>query len=103
MQFRDVTLTGVLLYLSIGLVACGSSVKGTYSDATGSYVLDVKSGGAATLTFMGESAPCTYTVAGTQLGLDCHGEAGKTAFTMHDDGSLTGPPGTLIPALRKTK
>jgi len=35
--------------------------------------------------------------------LDCKGDPGKVTFTIHDDGSLTGPPGTFMPALRKRK
>ena len=95
---------GSLACLSgLGLSGCGKNVKGTYSDASGTYVLDVKSGSDATLSFLGESTPCTYAVSGDQLNLDCHGQSGKVGFTIHDDGSLTGPPGTAIPALRKTK
>lgn len=100
---QKVVVIGSLIYVGGGLTGCGRSVKGTYSDASGTYVLDVKSGSEATLTFLGESAPCTYAVSGDQLSLDCHGLSGKVAFTIHDDGSLTGPPGTAIPALRKAK
>jgi hypothetical protein len=96
-------LIGCLVCAGVGLSGCGRSVKGTYADTTGSYVLNVKSGSAATLTFLGASTPCTYAVSGDQLYLDCHGQSGKVAFTIHNDGSLTGPPGTVIPALRKAK
>jgi len=88
---------------AMGLSGCGKNVKGTYSDASGTYVLNVKSGSDATLSFLGKSAACNYVVSGDQLDLDCHGQSGKVAFTIHDDGSLTGPPSTAIPALRKTK
>ena len=85
-----------------GLIGCGPNIKGTYSDG-GSIILEVRSGGAATFTFMGDSVPCTYAVAGSQFSLDCQGQAGKLTFTIHDDGSLVGPPGTFVPPLRKTK
>src|SRR4051794_5628170 len=87
----------------IGLSGCRKDVKGTYADASGNYVLDVKSGSDATLSFFGKSMACAYAVSGDILALDCHGQSGKVAFTIHDDGSLSGPPGTAIPALRKTK
>ena len=101
--FRDAILMAALCGLSCALVSCGSGMKGTYSDGAGSFLLDLKSGGEATFTFMGDAAPCSYAVDGNKLTLNCKGEAGKVVMTVHDDGSLTGPPGTFMPALRKTK
>jgi hypothetical protein len=62
---------------------------------------ELKSGNKATFTFAGDSANCTYNVGGAKIELTCQGE--KTEFTIHDDGSLTGPPGNLMGVLRKTK
>lgn len=101
LRTKAVVITS-LVCAGSGLIGCGPSIKGTYSDG-GSILLEVRSGGAATLTFMGDSAPCTYAVAGSQFNLDCQGQAGKLTFTIHDDGSLVGPPGTFVPPLRKTK
>jgi hypothetical protein len=94
-----------LLIIAAGLAttSCTSSMKGTYSDPGGGVVLDLKSGGDANITFMGETAACTYTTSGSQLTLDCKPPAGKIVFSIHDDGSLTGPPGGFMPALRKQK
>jgi hypothetical protein len=78
-------------------------MKGTYSDAGGGVVLDLRSGGKATFTFQGDAADCTYDTNEKKLSVDCKGPAGKTIFNVHDDGSLTGPPGSFIPALRKSK
>ena len=89
---------GVCLCLLSG---CKSKMTGTYSDSLRSVVVDLKSGGKANFTYMGDVADCTYSVSGTQLTLKCGGEAGTTVFTIHDNDSLTGPPGSLIPALRK--
>ena len=90
--------------VSLTIVACGASgVKGTYSDPGGSMVLEVRSGGQATFTFMGSPAACTYAAEGDKLNLDCKGDAGKIVMTIHDDGSLTGPPGGFMPVLRKSK
>lgn len=89
-----------LLAVSAG---CSSGPRGTYSDTPGSVVLDLKSGGKANFTYMGDVADCTYTTSGKQLTLNCKGEAGTTVFTIHDNDTLTGPPGSFIPALRKQK
>jgi hypothetical protein len=91
----------LVLLMMLTWTSCGSKVQGTYSDVTGGVMLELKSGGQATFTFAGEATPCTYKVDGNQLTLDCKGD--QTVFTIHDDGSLTGPPGNLIGALRKTK
>ena len=82
----------LLLVLVLPWTACGNSVQGAYSDMSGAFILEVWPGGEATLTFQGEAMPCTYRVDKNQLMLDCKGD--KTVFTIHDDGSLTGPPGT---------
>jgi hypothetical protein len=84
-------------------IGCTSGPSGTYSDTMGSVILELKSGGKANVTFMGEVADCTDSTSGNQLTLDCKGQAGKIVFTIHDDGSLTGPPGGFMPALRKQK
>jgi len=102
-MFRDMALPGVVLCVSCAFAGCGSSVTGTYADASGSFGLDVKSGGQATITYMGAADPCTYTSTGKQLTLNCQGQAGNAVFTINDDGSLTGPPDSAIPQLKKTK
>ncbi len=101
-HFRDAVLTATLVCLICALASCSAGVKGTYSDPSGSFVLEVRSGGEATITFGGDTGKCTYTVDGDKLSLDCPGQA-KVVFTIHDDGSLTGPPGNAIPDLRKRK
>jgi|GEM_PF-898897 len=100
-------LSLVLLLVTLASLAggegCGSSVQGTYSDPNGAITLELKSGGKAAFTFMGETAQCNYTVDGKKLMLDCKGDPGKVTLTIQDDGSLTGPPGTFMPPLRKRK
>ena len=81
--------------------SCGNRVKGTYTDRSGGIMLELKSDHKATFTFAGDSAECTYDVAASKVMLTCQSE--KTEFTIHDDGSLTGPPGNLMGVLRKTK
>ena len=95
--FVALTLASTLL----ALAACGGSkTAGTYSNENGSIVLDLKSGGSGSLTIAGESKPCTYTAADTQIKLVCDGD--ETDFDIHDDGSLTGPPGSLVGVLKKS-
>jgi hypothetical protein len=91
------------LFLIFAYAACTSGPSGTYSDANGAVLLELKSGGKANITFMGEMADCTDSTSGNQLTLDCKPPAGKIVFTIHDDGSLTGPPGGFMPMLRKQK
>lgn len=99
-------MSALLLVLAGVAAACvgtGSNMKGTYSDPSGAFILDLRSGGKAMLTFSGESTQCGYTVADRSVNLDCPEPAGKLALAVHDDGSLTGPPGTAMPQLRKSK
>lgn len=82
---------------------CKSSLEGTYSDAMGSTILELRSGGKANFTWMGNVLDCSYKGGGTSLTLTCKDDANPTVFNIHDDGSLTGPPGTFMPPLRKQK
>jgi hypothetical protein len=91
----------MLAVLALGLVGCGSGVRGTYSDQTGAFVLDLKSGGKASFAIPGDAVSCNYRVDGESLTLDCPGDAGKLVFTIHGDGSMTGPRDSFMPALRK--
>lgn len=93
-------VAGLLVLLFSG---CNSGPRGTYTDANGAVILELKGGGKANFTFMGDVQDCTYDSAGKQLTLTCKGEAGKTVFNIHEDGSLTGPPGSFMPPLRKEK
>lgn len=93
--------TGALILLISG---CSSGPRGVYSDANGAVILELRSGGNANFTFMGDVENCTYDSSGKQLTLTCKGSpAPVTVFNIHDDGSLTGPPGTFMPPLRKQK
>jgi hypothetical protein len=76
---------------------------GTYSDPSRAVLLELKAGGKANFTFMGDVEDCTYSSSGTHLTLKCKGDAGTVVFTIHEDGSLTGPPGSFMPGLRKEK
>ena len=95
-----------LLSALAGLVVsgCHSGPSGTYTDGTGTVILELKGGGSANFTFLNQVQDCSYSSSGTQLTLTCKGDAtGPTVFTIHDDGTLTGPPGSFMPPLRKEK
>ena len=102
MRLRD--SMGLIVGIAVLLISgCNSGPRGTYTDANGAVILELKSGGKANFTFMGDVQDCTYESSGMQLTLTCKGEAGRTLFNIHDDGSLTGPAGSFMPPLRKEK
>jgi hypothetical protein len=92
-------LGGVVLFIAFTTAACGSKMEGTYTQ--GMITLDVKSGGKANFTMMGETYACTYKVKGDKLMLDCTPKGEKVDFIIHDDGSLTGPG--FIGSMKKSK
>jgi hypothetical protein len=85
------------------LPGCNSGLQGTYTDANGAVILELRSGGKANFTFMGDVEDCSYDSSGKQITLTCKGGGGKTVFSVHDDGSLTGVAGSFMPPLRKEK
>ena len=102
MGFRKATFA-VAAILVMLLPGCKSSLAGTYSDAMGSVILELRSGGKANFTFMGDVQDCSYETGDKKLTLSCKREAGTTVFNIHDDGTLTGPAGSFMPPLRKQK
>jgi hypothetical protein len=77
------------------------SLEGTYSDVSGAFKLELKSGGKATLTTLNSPTACTYKKDGKQLTVVC--ETQTLAFTVQDDGSLMPPPEAGIGPLKKGK
>ncbi len=102
---RDLgTLAIVSAAIALLICGCNSGPKGTYTDANGAVILELRSGGKANFTFMGDVEECSYKASDRQLTLSCKGSpVPTTVFNIHDDGSLTGPPGSLMPPLRKEK
>jgi hypothetical protein len=86
--------------LAVSLAACGGA-RGTYSDQSGAFVLDLKSGGKASFTIPGDAISCDYQVQGEALTLKCPGDPGNLVLTLHGDGSITGARDSFMPALRK--
>jgi hypothetical protein len=99
MLHRVVLIAAVMLGVS-ALGGCGSKMEGTYTNTGGMVTLDLKSGGKATFTMMGESMPCIYKVKDNKVMLDCTPKGEKVDFLIHDDGSLTGP--SFIGSMKKS-
>jgi hypothetical protein len=99
------TLIAALALITSVFVSCSSKSKmeGTYSQSGAGMgiVLDLTSGGKATFSMSGKDFACTYRVTSDKLALDCSPKGEKLDFTIHDDGSLTGPG--LVGILKKGK
>ena len=102
MYLRKAT-TIISVTLTLLVCGCNSGPRGVYSDANGAVILELRSGGSANFTFMGDVQDCSYKSSGKQLTLSCKGDVSPTVFAIHDDESLTGPPGAFMPPLRKQK
>jgi hypothetical protein len=81
------------------MAGCESGIAGTYRNSSGMVTLDLRSGGKAALTVLGENEPCTYEVDGKNMSLTCKGN--KTTWDIHDDGSISGPG--FVGSLTKNK
>jgi hypothetical protein len=99
-KFLNAVLVAAGLVAVFSAAGCGG-VQGTYSDPTGSMVLALKSGGNATFTFAGQTGNCTYTSSGSTVAVTCPDQPGAINFTLGSDGTLTGPPDSFFPPLKK--
>lgn len=91
-----------LVFVTPAIGSCGSNMEGTYTQpAGGAIALDLRPGGKAGFTLMGENYACTYKVKADKLMLDCTPKGEKIDFTIHDDGSLSGSD--FIGILKKSK
>lgn len=90
-QLSRLALMAVLVAFGLSEVACGSGggLEGTYSTSAGNVVLELRSGGKANFTIMGEGQACTWKATDTKVSLTCKGDS--IELVRHDDGSLSGP------------
>jgi len=103
-MFPRCSLLAMPALLALLASGCHSGPTGTYADQTGNMSLELKSGGKATLTFLGKPGDCTYKSSGQQLSVSCSGDpSNPLVLTINEDGSLSGPPGGFMPTLRKQK
>jgi hypothetical protein len=98
------TLRGALRLAAVaGLCAlssaCGSKLDGTYTNPSGIVMLELQSGGKATMGLGGETRECTHAEAGKQVKLTCGGE--KITLRINDDGTLFAPG--FIGVMKKSK
>lgn len=96
-----ILLMALLIFTTAACNGSKSRIEGTYTNSLGTATLDLRSGGKAAFTMMGESFTCTYKVEGNKLTLDCKQDE-PVVFTIHDDGSLT-PQGGFIGTMKKSK
>jgi hypothetical protein len=92
--------SAVALALSFGLLIAGcesSRIEGTYIDATGTIVLELKKGGKARFTDPTRSEECKYSVGTDTIPVTC--PAGEHIFALGQDRSLTTP--SITGALKK--
>jgi hypothetical protein len=102
MSIYRMLVSVALIFVTPAIGSCGSKMEGTYTQpAGGAIALDLRSGGKANFTLMGENYACTYKVKGEKLMLDCTPKGEKIDFTIHDDGSLCGSD--FIGVLKKSK
>ena len=84
MRFHRTTniFAGAVILLIAG---CNSGPHGTYTDANGAVILELRSGGKANFTFMGNVEDCTFKSNDKQLTLTCEGSpAPVTVFNIHE-------------------
>ena len=87
----------LLLFLT---AACGAGgLEGTYSTSAGNVVLELRSGGKANFTIMGETQACTWKADDSKVVLTCKGDS--VNLVRHDDGSLSGPG--FVGQMKKSK
>ena len=102
---KDLKAPTIVMLASLVLLPTGGygglNMEGTYISNMGNVVLDLKSGGKAMFTLMGESMPCKYNVKEDKLVLDCTPQGEKVDFVIHGDGSLSGPG--FIGNMKKSK
>jgi hypothetical protein len=100
---RKATLVSVLATAALA-IGCGGNPEGKYRDSDGSVTLELK-GDKATLDYGRIRIDGTYTVDGNKITMrPTVGETSQTmVFTMNNDGSIDGPPGSDITKLRKAK
>jgi len=98
-MMRKLVVPTTAFIISTFGAACGSSgVEGTYSNGS-SVVLDIRSGGKADLTMLGELEHCTWKATDQKVTLTCNRDS--VDFIRHDDGSLGGP--VFVGTLTKSK
>jgi hypothetical protein len=79
-----------LLLVTVTIVSCGSGVNGVYHDPSGQVTLELKSGGKAHITLMGEQHDLTYKLEGNKITMrdPADSSSGDVVATRNSDGTL---------------
>ena len=97
------TLRGALRLAGVAaltaLAACGSKLDGTYTNPSGIVMLELRSGGKATMGLGGETRECTHAEEGKQVRLTCGKD--QIALRINEDGTLFAPG--FIGVMKKSK
>ena len=88
-QVARVTFGLFVLVAASSVSGCTPSVTGTYGE--GGAKIDLKSGGKATFSFMGQSQECTYTTTGKKITMDCK-DGTPVEMTLSEDGKTLNMP-----------
>ena len=91
----------ILVFSTCAAGAAGSTVEGTYENAQGNASIEFTACGKAHFSFHGLGGECKYKIEGKKLTLIVEDET--TVFSINEDGSLTGPPDSFLPGLKKWK
>ncbi len=84
--WKRATVFSMVLCTLLVVIGCGRSVQGTYTSTSGTVILQLRSGGEASFTMMGETQACTYKVNEKTVHLTCGKH--ELNFDIMDDGSL---------------
>jgi len=89
----------LVLGLSALATGCGSKLDGTYTNPTGIVMLELRSGGKATMGMGGETKDCTWEEQKKQVLLLCARD--RLTLRVNEDGSLFAPG--FVGVMRKAR
>jgi len=98
-RLQKLGLAAGFIFFAAAAVGCGARIEGTYSNLGGGMVLDLRSGGKADVTMLGEVQHCSWKEDDKKVTVTCGRDA--IDFAIHDDGSLSGP--VFVGVLKKSK
>jgi len=98
-SFEKAAVAVLLICSCVVNAACGGKLEGTYSNPSGMVMLDLRTGGKAEMTMMGEIQHFSWKADSKNVTAKCGNDS--LDFAIHDDGSLSGP--TFVGIMRKSK
>jgi hypothetical protein len=95
---KSTLAVGLLFVTSVS--GCSSGLNGTYTNTGGMVMLELASGGKATMSMGGDIKTCTYTADEKSVVLNC-GRNDQMSLRVNSDGSLTAPG--FVGVMKKSK